>query len=64
MLELKQLERVLAVADKMRAKVVLVGDSQQLQAMGPLSPLHEVIAAAGPREPAGVAGTTGAEPRS
>jgi len=73
MLDLKQLEWVLAVADKARAKIVLLGDSQQLQAMGPLSPLHSVIAAAGPREPprppepagstATVAGTSAAEPR-
>jgi len=50
MLELKQLEWVLAVADKARAKVVLVGDAQQLQAMGLLSPLRSVIAAAGSAE--------------
>ena len=43
MIGLKQLERLLAVADKARGKVVLVGDSQQLEAMGPLSPLRNVF---------------------
>lgn len=43
MIGLKQLQRLLAVADKARGKVVLVGDSQQLEAMGPLSPLRNVL---------------------
>ena len=45
MIALKALERILAVADQARAKVVLVGDSRQLEPMGSLSPLHGVIAA-------------------
>jgi Ti-type conjugative transfer relaxase TraA len=43
MIGLKQLERVLAVVDKARGKVVLVGDSQQLEAMGLLSPLQSIL---------------------
>jgi Ti-type conjugative transfer relaxase TraA len=43
MIGLKQLERILAVADKARAKVLLVGDSRQLEAMGPLSPLRSIL---------------------
>jgi len=48
MIGLKQLERVLAAADKARAKLVLIGDSTQLQAMGTMSPLRDLIAKAGP----------------
>jgi Ti-type conjugative transfer relaxase TraA len=44
MIALKELERMLAVADKSRSKLVLVGDSQQLEAMGTLSPLSRVLA--------------------
>ena len=43
MIGLKQLERLLAVADKARSKVVLLGDSAQLQAMGFLSPLRSIL---------------------
>lgn len=43
MMGLKQLERLLAVADKARGKVVLVGDSAQLEAMGSLSPLKGIV---------------------
>ncbi len=43
MIGLKQLERLLGIADKARGKVVLVGDSQQLEAMGPRSPLRNVL---------------------
>jgi AAA domain len=43
MIGLKQLERILAVVDKARGKVVLVGDSRQLEAMGSTSPLHGVL---------------------
>lgn len=43
MIGLKQLERLLAVVDKARGKVVLVGDSQQLEAMGILSPLRSIL---------------------
>jgi Ti-type conjugative transfer relaxase TraA len=43
MIGLKQLERLLAVADKARSKVVLLGDAAQLKAMGPLSPLRGIL---------------------
>jgi ATP-dependent exoDNAse (exonuclease V) alpha subunit len=43
MIDLKQLERLLAVADRARAKIVLVGDSQQVRAMGATSPLTALI---------------------
>jgi Ti-type conjugative transfer relaxase TraA len=43
MIGLKQLERILAVADKARSKVVLVGDLRQLEAMGPTSPLRDIL---------------------
>jgi ATP-dependent exoDNAse (exonuclease V) alpha subunit len=48
MIGLKQLERILAVADKARSKLVLLGDMQQLEAMGSLSPLQSILAKAGP----------------
>ena len=47
MIGLKQLERTLAVADKARAKAVLVGDARQLEAMGSLSPLRGILDGAG-----------------
>lgn len=43
MIGLKDLERLLGVADKARAKVVLVGDSGQLEAMGSESPLRSIL---------------------
>jgi hypothetical protein len=43
MIDLKQLERLLAIAERARAKIVLVGDSQQLRAMGATSPLTALI---------------------
>ena len=43
MIGLKQLERLLAAVDKGRAKAVLVGDSQQLDAMGSISPLQNIL---------------------
>jgi hypothetical protein len=43
MIGLKQLERILAVVDKARGKVVLVGDSRQLEAMGSMSPLQSIL---------------------
>jgi len=49
MIGLKQLERVLAVADKARSKLVLLGDSQQLEAMGSMSPLQSILDEAGPQ---------------
>jgi Ti-type conjugative transfer relaxase TraA len=49
MIGLKQLERILALADKARGKVVLVGDSQQLEAMRSMSPLQSILDRVGPR---------------
>jgi Ti-type conjugative transfer relaxase TraA len=43
MIELKQLERLLAVVDKARGKAVLVGNAGQLRAMGSMSPLQSVL---------------------
>jgi hypothetical protein len=43
MIGLKQLERILAVVDKARGKVVLLGDSRQLEAMGSKSPLKSIL---------------------
>ncbi len=43
MLGLKQLERLLAAVDKARGKIVLVGDSPQLGAMGSMSPLLSIL---------------------
>jgi Ti-type conjugative transfer relaxase TraA len=47
----KQLERLFAVADRARGKLVLIGDAQQLAAMGPASPLHAVLAKIGAPAP-------------
>jgi ATP-dependent exoDNAse (exonuclease V) alpha subunit len=47
MIELKALERLLAAADRARAKVVLVGDSAQLAAMGSISPMQSLYEAFG-----------------
>ena len=52
MIGLKQLERTLAVADKARAKAVLVGDARQLEAMGSLSPLRGILDGVGSPAPA------------
>jgi Ti-type conjugative transfer relaxase TraA len=43
MIGLKQLERLLALVDKARGKIVLVGDSLQLEAMGSMSPLQGIL---------------------
>jgi ATP-dependent exoDNAse (exonuclease V) alpha subunit len=43
MIGLKQLERLLAVVDKARGKVLLMGDSRQLEAMGSMSPLQGIL---------------------
>ncbi len=43
MIGLKQLERILALADKARSKVVLLGNSEQLEAMGSTSPLQSIL---------------------
>jgi hypothetical protein len=48
MIGLKQLERLLAVADKARAKMVLIADSLQLAAMGGAAPLQRILEAVGP----------------
>jgi Ti-type conjugative transfer relaxase TraA len=53
MIGLKQLERILAVVDKARGKIVLVGDAPQLEAMRTLSPLWGILEQIGahPRTP-------------
>jgi len=43
MIGLKQLERILALVDKARGKLVLVGDSRQLEAMGSTSPQRSIL---------------------
>jgi ATP-dependent exoDNAse (exonuclease V) alpha subunit len=43
MLGLKQLERVLAVADRARAKAVFVGDFDQLHAVRAESPFRDLM---------------------
>jgi Ti-type conjugative transfer relaxase TraA len=47
MIDLKRLERLLAIAEKARAKVVLVGNLDQLHAMGDTSPLTALIGVGG-----------------
>ena len=42
---LKQLERVIGVADRIRAKVALIGDPARLEAMGGSAPLWSVLQA-------------------
>ena len=55
MIGLKQLERLLALVDKARGKIVLVGDSLQLEAMGSMSPLQGILDKVGAPAPTGVA---------
>jgi hypothetical protein len=55
MIGLKQLERLLAVVDKARAKILLMGDSAQLEAMGSMSPLQGILAKVGALAPTGLA---------
>ena len=43
MIELKLLERHLAVVEKARAKIVLVGDSKQVEAMGSITPMQNLL---------------------
>jgi len=43
MIGLKQLERLLGVADRARSKMVLLGDAAQLGAMGSLSPMWGIL---------------------
>ena len=52
MIGLKQLERLLAVVDQARGKVVLLGESGQLEAMGSLSPLRSMLDKVGLPAPA------------
>jgi ATP-dependent exoDNAse (exonuclease V) alpha subunit len=47
MIDVKSLEKLLAAAERARAKVVLVADSERLQAMGDMSPIQDLVA--GPR---------------
>jgi ATP-dependent exoDNAse (exonuclease V) alpha subunit len=49
MIGLKELERLLAVADKARAKVALIGDADQLLAMRVEPPFQELLRLAGQR---------------
>jgi len=46
MIDVKSLEKLLAAAERARAKMVLVADSQRLQAMGSMSPMHDLLAVA------------------
>ena len=43
MIDLKTLERHVDAAERARACVVLVADAERLQAMGAMSPMHELI---------------------
>jgi Ti-type conjugative transfer relaxase TraA len=43
MIGLKQLERLVAVVDQARGKIVLLGESRQLEAMAALSPLRSIL---------------------
>jgi ATP-dependent exoDNAse (exonuclease V) alpha subunit len=45
-MDVKSLERLLAAAERARAKMVLVADSERLQAMGSISPMHDLVALA------------------
>ncbi len=45
MLELKMLEKLMDAAERARATMVLVADAERLQAMGAMSPLHQLMAA-------------------
>jgi hypothetical protein len=47
MIDLKRLERVLAMAERARAKLVLAGNRDQLDAMGAISPLTALIGITG-----------------
>jgi ATP-dependent exoDNAse (exonuclease V) alpha subunit len=44
MLELKMLEKLMDAAERARATMVLVADAERLQAMGAMSPLHQLMA--------------------
>jgi ATP-dependent exoDNAse (exonuclease V) alpha subunit len=43
MIGVKHLERLLAAADRARAKLVLLADADQLEALGAHSPIHSII---------------------
>ena len=45
MIELKMLEKLMDAAERARATMVLVADAERLQAMGAMSPLHQLMAA-------------------
>ena len=46
MIDVKSLEKLLAAAERARAKMVLLADSERLQAMGGMSPMHDLVALA------------------
>jgi ATP-dependent exoDNAse (exonuclease V) alpha subunit len=52
MIGLKQLERLVAVVDQARGKIVLLGESRQLEAMASLSPLRSILDKVGLPAPA------------
>jgi hypothetical protein len=43
LMDVKSLERILAGAERARAKLVLLADAVQLQAMGAMAPLHSLM---------------------
>ena len=49
MIDLKSLERILAAVDRARAKLLLIGDPAQLEAMGSVSPMQDLYEAFGTR---------------
>jgi len=44
MIELKMLEKLMDAAERARATMVLVADAERLQAMGAMSPMHQLMA--------------------
>ena len=52
MIGLKQLERLVAVVDQARGKIVLLGESRQLEAMASRSPLRSILEKVGLPAPA------------
>jgi hypothetical protein len=43
MIELKMLEKLMDAAERARATMVLVADADRLRAMGPMSPMHQLM---------------------
>lgn len=43
LIDLKSLEKILAAAERARAKLVLLADDLQLKAMGAMSPMHDLM---------------------